>query len=102
MVPTTRRSTALYRRRRLSVLAAMAAVLALVGAAKARGDEPTLETVAVSRVIYIVQPGDTLWTIARSLQPDGEVRPLVDRLAAQRSSGSPLLPGERLAVHIDR
>lgn len=44
---------------------------------------------------YVVQPGDTLWTIARQLQPDGDIRPLVDRLA-QRHGGSALQAGERL------
>ena len=37
-------------------------------------------------------PGDTIWTIARRAQPDGDVRPLVDRLVAAHGSG-PLHPG---------
>ena len=46
---------------------------------------------------YEVQPGDTLWAIARRLRPEGEVRPLVDRLA-ERRRGAPLKPGERIVL----
>ena len=31
---------------------------------------------------YVVQPGDTLWSIARRLQPEGDVRALVHQLVA--------------------
>ena len=31
--------------------------------------------------VVIVKPGDTLWSIARKMQPTGDVRPLVDRIA---------------------
>jgi hypothetical protein len=51
----------------------------------------------VSQAVYIVQPGDTLWRIARTVQPTGDVRPLVDRLAA-RQHGEVLRPGERVAL----
>jgi hypothetical protein len=45
----------------------------------------------------VVQPGDTYWTIARSLQPGGDVRALVDKLSAEHG-GAPLQPGEQLAL----
>lgn len=46
---------------------------------------------------YVVQPGDTLWAIARHLQPTGDVRPLVERL--RRTNGrTSLVPGERLVL----
>jgi len=44
---------------------------------------------------YVVKQGDTLWSIARQLQPGGDVRPVVDRLAA-RHRGAPLRVGERI------
>ena len=50
---------------------------------------------AVAAHAYVVQPGDTLWSIARQLQPEGDVRPLVDQLSA-RHGGSALQAGERL------
>ena len=37
-------------------------------------------------VTVVVQDGDTLWTIARRIQPSGDVRALVDRLAAVNGS----------------
>lgn len=55
--------------------------------------EPTAVVATASQVV--VRPGDTLWSIARSLQPTGDVRPLVDRLA-ERAGGARLVPGQRL------
>ena len=54
-------------------------------------------SVLVSEQVHVVQPGDTLWTIAKSLQPEGDVRRLVHRLAAERH-GTPLQVGERIAL----
>jgi len=52
-------------------------------------------------VVYVVQPGDTLWEIARRLSPPGrDLRYIVDRLAAD--SGGPLLqPGQRIILPVD-
>ena len=36
---------------------------------------------AGGRRVWIVRPGDTLWSIAEAVDPSGDVRPLVDRLA---------------------
>ena len=47
---------------------------------------------------YVVQPGDTIWSVARRLQPDGDVRPLVDRLVAEHG-GEGLVAGE--AIHVE-
>ena len=46
---------------------------------------------------YIVQPGDTLWSIARRLQPEGDVRPLVDQLV-DLNGGTDLAVGQRLPI----
>jgi hypothetical protein len=51
----------------------------------------------VSQATYVVAAGDTLWSIARRLQPTGDVRPLVDALAASRH-GLPLQPGEPIVM----
>jgi hypothetical protein len=45
----------------------------------------------------VVQHGDTLWSIARSLQPVGDVRPLVDALE-RRNGGSQLDIGQVLVL----
>jgi hypothetical protein len=47
--------------------------------------------------IWTVRPGDTLWSIAEAVDHRGDVRPLVDRLAAELG-GSLLYPGESVAI----
>ncbi len=51
----------------------------------------------MGRAHYVVQPGDTLWSIARSLHPSGDLRPVVDSLES-RAGGAALVPGQRLRV----
>ena len=48
-------------------------------------------------VAYTVQPGDTLWSIAERVDPSGDPRPLVARLAAQIGSDT-VVPGEQLVL----
>ncbi|MEO7836125.1 MAG: LysM domain-containing protein [Acidimicrobiales bacterium] len=89
----------------LSVLL-VAAWLAAGGVLGGGGSEPALtawaeapptKVVTVAAASYVVQPGDTLWTVARRLRPDGDIRPLVDRLARQ-AKGRPLRAGQRLPL----
>jgi LysM repeat protein len=47
--------------------------------------------------VYVVQPGDTLWSIARQLHPQDDPRPVVDQLASQIHGGS-LQVGQRLVL----
>ena len=54
-------------------------------------------TEAAAARVWIVQPGDTLWGIARRLDPNGDVRPLVDALSRQ-VHGRPLEVGEQLRL----
>ena len=59
---------------------------------------PAATTARVPRAcLHVVQPGDTLWVIARAMQPTGDVRPLVDRLEASRH-GQPLRVGETITL----
>lgn len=46
---------------------------------------------------YVVQPGDTLWSIALRLDPTGDPRPVVDKLTAEVPGGV-LQPGERVVL----
>jgi len=47
----------------------------------------------------VVQPGDTLWTIAGSLGGDGDVRVVVDRIQELNGlAGEPLVPGQVLQL----
>jgi LysM repeat protein len=60
-----------------------------------------LETNLVTSQRVIVQPGDTLWSIARRVQPAGDLRPLVDKLDAQRH-GRALQVGETIVLPAQR
>jgi nucleoid-associated protein YgaU len=55
----------------------------------ANGPEP------VAAIVHVVEAGDTLWSIARQIRPDGDVRPVVDVLVEARD-GMPLQPGETI------
>lgn len=44
-----------------------------------------------------IEPGDTVWSIARRIQPSGDVRPLVDRIITL-NGGPDLVAGERLSI----
>jgi LysM repeat protein len=116
-----RPSDAVYRRRRLAATLLLAVVLlAVTGVVLARrgpGAAPvSLRTGPASGAlvddpaaygaghrspppgsIYVVQPGDTLWTIARELVPAGDVRDEVDRLAVLNGSAA-LQAGQRLQL----
>lgn len=98
----------------LVVLAVLAAVLAaalgavavgrggLAGAAPppASSDAHGVRSgspVPAGAIVVTVRRGDTLWSIARRIRPEGEVRVVVDRLVAQHGS-RPLEPGERLVI----
>ena len=47
--------------------------------------------------VHVVQPGDTVWSIARSLHPHGDIRIVVDRLET-RLGGATLQPGQRVPL----
>lgn len=71
--------------------------LAASGPVPPGAEAPSDRALWVARRSYVVQPGDTLWAIARQVQPTGDVRPLVSRLADGRDEG-PLRPGELLLL----
>lgn len=94
---------AAYRRRRLAAAALLVAVsvatLLLVNAVLARtagGGTPT-SAAGASAAVYVVQPGDTLWSIAQRLHPTGDVRLVVDQLT-ERNGRGPLVVGQRLEL----
>ena len=49
---------------------------------------PVLAGATASNGAYVVQPGDTMWTIAERLDPSGDPRPLVLKLEREVGSDS--------------
>lgn len=108
--PTVRShpSAAVCRRRAATTTVVLAALGILLGAGSLAGagqaPSPTsalsrLDTRPVAAATHVVQPGDTFWSLARRIQPDGDVRPLVARLRAAHGPG-PLQPGEALLLAV--
>ena len=103
-------SPAAYRRRGVValVLAVAVVVVALAGAravlrplAGTSGTRPLSATerpvpVPAGASTRVVAPGETLWAVARGLQPTGDVRPVVDELAAL--NGGPALQAGQVLV----
>ena len=84
------------------VSAAHALVAAVVPSVESSGpavieSAASFSGVTVSAELVIVQPGDTLWTVARQLQPTGDVRPLVQRLS-ELNGGASLQVGQALRL----
>jgi nucleoid-associated protein YgaU len=88
----------------LVALAALGAVALLGADAAASGPASTAEPLPPAGAdaytpsapaAVVVQPGDTLWAIARRLQPTGDIRPLVDELA-RRAGSAAVVAGQRL------
>ncbi len=95
-------SPSTYRRRQAlaaGAVAALAAVASVVLGALGGGSltAPERPLPVVAGRLYEVQPGDTFWAIARSLDPDGDPRPLVDRLVADHG-GALLVAGEHIRL----
>lgn len=90
-----------YRRRRLAVaglvlvLVVLASALAssLLGAAAA--DRLAAEPVAT--VSVVVEPGDTVWSLAESVAPGADPRPVVDAIV-DANGGAALTAGQRLTL----
>jgi hypothetical protein len=68
-----------------------------VGAAVPEASAPPEVVANPGPVEMVVQSGDSLWTVARRLQPHGDVRRLVDRLI-ERNGGIAVTVGQHLDV----
>lgn len=93
------------RRRRIllgSVVTGIVVALALpwggVGRPPLATPGPVLAGATVApHSVYVVQTGDTLWSIAERLRPGGDPRPVVTALEAQAGSDT-VHPGEQLRL----
>jgi hypothetical protein len=98
--PARRLTSGSVRRRRALlglVAGALVVLLALpIGAIGGRA-LPVAPAPLRAGSLYVVQPGDTLWSIAVRLDPSGDPRVLVAQLAAESGSDS-VVVGERLRL----
>lgn len=90
------------RRRQLVALFVVAAfvwlsVAAATTAASYLFDEVPAVATSSGPITHVVQPGDTVWSIARQHYPTGDIRPLVSRMV--ESSGQVLVPGQVVVVN---
>lgn len=96
------RAAALRRRHILLAVVAIGLLVALAAPWSGKGNGglatpgPAPATLSAHSV-YIVQPGDTLWSIAERLDPQGDPRPTMTALS-QQAGGDTLRPGERLIL----
>ena len=84
----------------LAALAIVAlALLLLSGVSGALGADPltSSEHPGAPSARYVVQPGDTVWSIASDLADGSDVRPVVDAIVDVRGS-TPLQPGETILL----
>jgi len=99
------RRTVARRYRAIGLLAAILATCAVwtqAGAADRTESGPLAApgagpTSLVDAKVWVVQPGDTIWAIARQLRPSGDMRNLVDELTAE-THGQPLQVGQQLVL----
>ena len=63
----------------------------------ARGDGPERPT---PRVTYVVESGDTLWSIARWVAPERDPRPVVDNLIEANDLRGGLQAGQELSIPV--
>lgn len=87
-----------YRRRRLLVLAVVFSMaVGLWSYGNSSQSASTTGTRSLDAVVVVVQPGDTLWSIATWLDPGADPRRLVDELSDLTGSTT-LQPGQRLVI----
>lgn len=97
--PAPRPDAAQYRRRRLAVLMVAAIGIVTLGLrlGPAFGSVPASAPERPPVSAYVVRHGDTLWSIASQLQPDGDVRGLVSDLI-EANGGDTIIAGQTLVI----
>jgi hypothetical protein len=98
--PRRRASPAVRRRRGLLAITALLVVgLALPLGGSGGRSHPTGPALAETghAVVYTVQPGDTLWSIAQRVNPTADPRPLVSQIEGQTGSAT-VTPGQHIKL----
>ena len=112
--PLPDRATRWRRRRLAALVAGTLLVLGLAGVTQvvapllgsSGGASPATASSGasppVAGEVYVVQPGDTLWTVAAAVAPDRDPRPVVDRLSDVNDIGGAgaLDVGDRLVIDL--
>jgi LysM domain-containing protein len=112
--PLPDRATRWRRRRLAALVAGTLLVLGLVGAiqvagpllSSSGGESPASASSGasppVAGEVYVVQPGDTLWTVAEAVAPGSDPRPVVDHLRDVNDIGAAgaLDVGDRLVIDL--
>jgi hypothetical protein len=86
-----------WMRARVLAIVLVVAGFLLVVPGLARGDGPERPPV---RVIYVVESGDTLWSIARRVAPARDPRPVVDALVEANNLRGGLQAGQELSIPV--
>jgi hypothetical protein len=84
-------------RARLLAIVLVVAGFLVIAPGLARGDGPDRPA---PRVTYVVEPGDTLWSIARRVAPGRDPRPVVDRLIEANNVRGGLQAGQELSIPV--
>ncbi len=97
----------IFRRRRLvavvlvaTVAFAAGIVLALALMSVPAGGSLTSEAREARQTRYVVDHGDTLWTVARTVAPEEDPRVVVDAIADTRGT-STIVPGDTIVWPLD-
>jgi Tfp pilus assembly protein FimV len=96
IVAATTREVNRMRARVLAIALVVAGSLVVVPGL-ARGDGPDRPA---PRVTYVVEQGDTLWSIARRVAPGRDPRPVVDRLIEVNDVRGGLQAGQELSIPV--
>ena len=96
--------TRTYVRRRWTVAVAVVVVVGIlvsapVAGALGRHERSEARRGRTSQRVYVVRPGDTVWSIAERASGGGDPRSLVDAIAARNGidAGS-IVPGQALVI----